>query len=261
MVTSKDITDKTGLSTKTLTRWHKRGIIPKPAVQTHPSGRGKIAYWPDWVLDRVVQIQKFRAEGNDLRTAARLAHAEMTSEKIHRMRDKPSIADILAGKMVPLKEGGEISLLEMYERLVLSAVFHSPLAADFRGVIAHKMREEEIARRAIELIVGGYNPVLTFDGTDAWVEPDFLMAQMYQKSGPIERCQFIIPLLPPFRELLVAVGATEDYCHPRVTPAPKIWVHQGDATVEYLYFLAGPRGFEIYEESATTIRHITQGAR
>ena len=50
MITTKTLVRKTGLSAKTLTRWSNQGIIPKPAIRTYPSGRGKIGYWPDAVL-------------------------------------------------------------------------------------------------------------------------------------------------------------------------------------------------------------------
>ena len=47
MISTNDILDATGLrSGKTLTRWHQRGLIPKPLIRTHPSGRGKAAYCP-----------------------------------------------------------------------------------------------------------------------------------------------------------------------------------------------------------------------
>ena len=70
MKTSAEILKRTGLkSAKTLTRWAKRGIIPVPYIQTHPSGRGKIGYWPDWVLDRCLRIVELRKKGRSLDSA------------------------------------------------------------------------------------------------------------------------------------------------------------------------------------------------
>ena len=71
MISSKEILEKTGLkSTKTLTRWHKAGIIPEPMIETHPSGRGKIGYWPDYVLTRCLKIIELRKQGYSLSAAA-----------------------------------------------------------------------------------------------------------------------------------------------------------------------------------------------
>ena len=67
MITSKEILLGTGIqSGKTLTRWYQRGLIPKPEVRIHPSGNGKMAYWPSWVLNRCVRIKDLVARGRSL---------------------------------------------------------------------------------------------------------------------------------------------------------------------------------------------------
>jgi len=67
-VTSRDIMRATGITNvATLVRWHgQEGLIPPPEIRTHPEGRGKMAYWPEWVLHRCVRIKQLRKEGMSL---------------------------------------------------------------------------------------------------------------------------------------------------------------------------------------------------
>lgn len=52
MLTTDVLLKKIGIkSAKTLTRWHQAGIIPRPVVAFHPSGRGRISYWPTSTVD------------------------------------------------------------------------------------------------------------------------------------------------------------------------------------------------------------------
>lgn len=67
LVTSKEILEATGLKTaRTLVRWHNEGLIPKPVVGLHPSGHGRISWWPQWVLDRCVELVDMRRKGQQL---------------------------------------------------------------------------------------------------------------------------------------------------------------------------------------------------
>src|SRR5688500_16508550 len=98
MITSTDILNTTGLkSSNTLTRWHQRGLIPQPLVRTHPSGRGMISYWPDWVLDRCVRIVELQKEGHSLESAARMLQIEQWNRALAQLESQPeSISDRLA---------------------------------------------------------------------------------------------------------------------------------------------------------------------
>src|SRR5215213_7046126 len=109
MITSHDILDKTGLkSAKTLTRWHQRGLIPEPLVRTHPSGRGKIAYWPDWVSDRCIRIIELQKEGHSLESVSRMLHIERLDRTLERVKCRPSsLSELLASYQAPFGPGHE----------------------------------------------------------------------------------------------------------------------------------------------------------
>ena len=53
-------------TSRTLIRWHQAGLIPPPSVTTHPSGRGKMSYWPDWIVDRCRRILDMKKQGYTL---------------------------------------------------------------------------------------------------------------------------------------------------------------------------------------------------
>src|SRR6266852_9113255 len=96
MVSSQQILERTGLkSSKTLTRWHQQGFIPQPVVRTHPSGRGKMAYWPDWVLDRCVRIVELQRQGHSLKSAVQTLEMERIGATIDYVQKAPPITDIL----------------------------------------------------------------------------------------------------------------------------------------------------------------------
>src|SRR5262245_54828827 len=118
MITTQTLSRKSGLSTKTLTRWSNRGIIPKPAVRTHPSGRGKIGDWPDSVLDRCRRIVQLRQKGHSLDNALVALGMEHFQGCVDKAR-RPRFADLLAQKKLRRPNGDEVDLLEVF----LAAVF------------------------------------------------------------------------------------------------------------------------------------------
>jgi hypothetical protein len=107
-----------------------------------------------------------------------------------------------------------------------------------------------LLRDAVELLTSGYNPFLTFDGTTARIEPDFMLG--HPTAAP-ERSIFLLPLRPVFRRFLALFGAEGGMPEARVHTAPKVWVNEGDTVVEYMVYLGGLRGFELIRETARTI--------
>ena len=165
MLTSKIVARKTGLSLKTLTRWSNQGIIPKPAVQTHPSGRGKIGYWPDSVLDRCLRIVQLRKQGHSLSTALVMLGMEDVQQCLANVK-QPTFADLLAQKKVHAN-GMEVDLLEVFQAAIAEDVWNSVLDRDHRPAILTQLvaKDRHLSRIALRLMEAGYSPFLTFDGT------------------------------------------------------------------------------------------------
>jgi DNA-binding transcriptional MerR regulator len=257
MITTKTLSRKTGLSAKTLTRWANRGIIPRPAISTHPSGRGKIGYWPDAVLDRCLRIVQLRKQGHSVESALAMLGLEHVNQCLAKL-DQPSFADLLAKHKVKGPRGEEVDFLEVFRAAIAGSLRDSVLDRDHHRTILDKLYADNrlLLRNALGLMEGGYSPFLTYDGTTVRIEPDFLL------SFPIaseKRSCFSLPLRPVLRKFLAILGGEELLPEARVQPAPKVWVREGDTIVEYHIYLAGPLGFELIRELAQTVGTTREG--
>jgi hypothetical protein len=251
MITTEILTRKTGLSAKTLTRWSNRGIIPRPAIRTHPSGRGKIGYWPDAVLDRCLRLVQLRKEGHSMESAIALLGLERLQKRLETI-EQPSFADVLARHKVQGTDGEEVDLLEVFRAAVASNLKDSVLDRDHQTSVLHQLHADDrrLLRTAVELVAGGYDPYLTYDATTVRIEPDFLLG--HPAAFP-ERSAFLLPLRPVLRKFLALFGAEGVIPASLVHAAPKVWVNEGDTVVEYVVYRAGPRGFELIRETAQTV--------
>ena len=94
---------------------------------------------------------------------------------------------------------------------------------------------EILGRQMLEKLFGDVNILVVF--------PDYWLRVFH----------FMPPLLPPLRKLFTALGAAQVVREPSVTPAPKVWVAEGDVMTEYAIYLGGTLGFELLRETAQTI--------
>lgn len=63
-INSLELVRAAGLSgTKVLSRWHKAGLLPRPRIEAHPGGRGTVATWPSWVLERCMTLAALEVSG------------------------------------------------------------------------------------------------------------------------------------------------------------------------------------------------------
>jgi DNA-binding transcriptional MerR regulator len=257
MITTQTLTRKTGLSAKTLTRWSNQGLIPRPAVCTHPSGRGKIGYWPDAVLDRCLRIVRLRKEGHSLESAVALLGLEHVAQCVAEA-ERPRFSDLLAQRTAKRPNGEEVNLLEVFRAAVALSLKDSVLDRDHHRTILDQLHADNrrLLRTAVELVGSGYDPFLTYDGTTARIEADFLLG--FPSTSP-ERSSFSLPLRPALRRFLALFGAEGLIPEARVRAAPKVWINEGDTVVEYHLFLGGPLGFELIRETAQTVGVTREG--
>jgi hypothetical protein len=233
MVTSQKILDRTGQTMKTLTRWHKAGVIPKPTIGTSPSGRGKMAYWPDWVLERCVQIADLQKQGHSLHSAVALLDAQRVSRLIEGVTSAPDFSK----KLVTVGER-QVKFGDIFSAMLVGEL-KKALAADVVAAIVPKLRQSDALDVAITMYRNGFNPVLAFDGEGLTVTYDFLAGQQLSaaKDGNI---RIYMPLLPTLRKLFQSSKGAEFFAaDPKVTPAPKVWTRDGDDIVETTYYPMG----------------------
>jgi hypothetical protein len=257
MISSKEILQKTGLkSTKTLTRWHKQGIIPKPFIGTHPSGKGKMAYWDDSVMNRCLRIVELRGKGYSLGAAvAEIDHKNMAAS-MQRIRRMPSVSEILAGKKARLKDGTEVTLLDVFLYTILSEIEKLGCHQDTTRRLISKMREIKVLDLSFALLNNGYNPVLLHCPDTLLVMPDFMVSHYLSSDITNPRCFLTIPLIPGLRKAFGIMGKEFTY-KPSKWPVQKILAQYGDALVERYIFLVGPDRFELIDElPGTTVGKI-----
>lgn len=253
-VTTEQILEATGLkAAKTLTRWQKLGIIPAPAIGTHPSGRGKAGFYPDWVLDRCRRIAELQRQGHTLRSAVAALETDRVQKLMQEVVDRPSTAELLKGQTVELGNGLRVNLLSAVHAAIIRDLGPVLDGAHLRRVLPRLMAAKETGGWALELVRAGYNPVLISDGTAVEVLADFLVGHRLSEQGTSAAPLLVFPLLPTLRrifpQLLAGFGPEK-----LAKPAPAIWAREGDATVEYPILLVDTElGFERIREGAKTV--------
>ncbi len=254
MITSKDVLEKTGIkSAKTLTRWHQRGLIPEPLVRTHPSGRGKLAYWPDWVLDRCLRIVEFQRQGHSLQSVARMLHLERWNRNLEYAESETvPISELLASQQIVLGPGRDGTMLDAFLLAMLASVKHLVSDDAERRALLADLREKQAVDLSLNLARAGYNPILLYDGQHFDIVPDFLVGQRLSEELPPQGAFAAAPVLPALRKVFPALE-TFIGTAPVARPAPKVWVQDGDALVEYIYYPSGVIGFELIRETAKVV--------
>jgi hypothetical protein len=258
MITSHQILQATGLkSQKTLTRWAHAGIIPEPLIGTHPAGRGKIAYWPDWVLERCKQIVELQRQGHTLSSALATLEHERMLRNIEKVKTAPDVGKVLAEKKVALAGGREVDLGSLLAAFVAKEAEGVVADAALRSKLAAELRKAGVAAEGLRFAAAGYCPVCFFDGRQVEVVPDFLVGHKLSEERPPASAWVVIPLLPALRKAFSALGRDLP-ARPSVRPAPKVWAHEGGAIIEYGIFLGGGLGFELIRETAKTIGTVPE---
>ena len=187
--TSHDIMNAVGnKNVATLVRWHRQHeLIPPPEIKTHPSGRGKIGYWPRWVFDRCVRIKqlqnegKSRAEisqilGSDWKDAAKKQKNHYDFATVSRKMD-------MAAALLNLQERVE-SLLRDWSLARLE------LIRDTRV----QTLAEVVITKSIELMSSGFNAFLIITEKDVSVSADFVVSQKLSSMRSISEAFMVVPI-------------------------------------------------------------------
>jgi len=254
-VTSREILEQTGLkSAKTLTRWYQQGIIPPPAIRTHPSGRGKIAYWPEWVVDRCLRIIQLRKDGHSLRAASTLIEKERIAEIARRGTEK-EMADHLvkvtealdAEAATPEQVSAvgeavrrflpriqefttpESSPVNTFLALVLSEIEQLTSDRELQDAVITELHGENALDGALQYLLSGYGSVLVFNRSRFAIMADVIVGHYLSQDERASEGYYVLPLHPIVRRLF----SKRHLPDPVNYPAPRFWRKEGDALVEY----------------------------
>lgn len=251
MVTTKEICDATGLSSKTLTRWAKAGLIPEPLVRTHPSGRGKLGYWPDWVLKKCEDLVALRAKGHSLQSAAMELSLQRLQTLVATVADRPSIQDALAKAKVELKDGRQVSGLDLALASLRGQLELSGFSREKQGTVLAAFRSEGCLDLSMAMVESKFNPVLIVDGTSVEVVADIMVSHRLAETAETQQPLVVIKLLPLVRKIYSLTGRAAP--NPTVRPATAVDTYLDGVVVRSEILLLGLSDFETVHESSQTI--------
>ena len=175
MLSSKEILETTNVgSPKTLTRWHQRGLIPPPEVRTHPSGRGKMAYWPGWVVWRIRDVKTRLDQGRGLDEIAQELGTDWDAEERRWARKRRSAkrAEDNERRRKATSDFAEAATTKVYEQLQAMGVQRPGVFARLQD----RFDDLSIVRRALELCRDGYAPVAVILDERIIITTDFMVS-------------------------------------------------------------------------------------
>ena len=237
---SKEILERAGIgSGKTLTRWHsEHQLIPPPQIDTHPSGRGKMAYWPEWVLHRCIRIRQLLKSGHSLDEIHDMLGTDWEAEA-ERSRRRYRFAEV---SRTMEKSAATENFAEAVVRSLPPGAYHD-LQYDPERLTEYLLNRKTI-EHLLSLMNQGYNPILVLDGEDRYIVPDFVVGQMLAKAAVTGGCWWVTSLCRPAYEAFKTVVDDLDAI-PRVKPVPRIGEHDDRGTVEQEIQLVGPFDYEM----------------
>lgn len=241
-ITTKEVLRQTGIkSGKTLTRWHQDGLIPPPEVGPPQTGRGRVAYWPHWVVDRCRKIRQMVKDGKTLAQVREILGSDWSAEetKAGRRRDY-DFAEVAA---VYARQECERNFIDVALDRVLAAFTPGSRNPELLSSLMRQL-DGPMARKSLELARNGYNPVLTFSDGQLDIVPDFMLTHMLSAGQSIV-------VVPIFNEVVKAYRPSfpDLPVNPTVTPLMVVQSCDGKSTQQFAVVPVGDRDFEVVERA------------
>jgi len=250
MISSKELMEKTGIKNiRVLTNWYKKGIIPKPVVQTHPGGRGKMAFFPNSTLERCLKIVQKMEKGIPAFAAAAIIDSE-NEQKVATQVERetePKCPHEKPSRKIKCKDGSEVDLHNIFLSTILIYIKKLVSDTDIINTVINRITDENVYDLASAYISAGYNPILLYDGNELRVEPDFLIGLLLSDTFSEKKIYLMVPLLQVVCETRLKIGL-EPYVKINVFPAPIVKVAEGKnrvSTREREIVFSGPMGFKL----------------
>lgn len=238
MKTAKEIANAVGITRRTLDRWVRRGLIPAPTFRPSPSGRGALAVWPDWVVETCEDIRDGGAVVREHRMDARLSpsHLDRAIELLGDHADSSR-----QGARPKLSAAQSTEAEELLRGAVLARLDHLLGSSIAPRRFLAQLRRSSLVSDALCLNGAGFNPVLVFDGRDAYVAPDFLAVERVRADAPAVASPVLaLPLFDLVCRVLEEIGA-ERLSDPVVEPARWVVVRERGRATRVPYRPVGVR--------------------
>lgn len=239
MYTTHEILEQTGIkSGKTLTRWYQAGLIPSPTIGTSPSGRGKVAYWPEEVLKQCSIIRQMVKAGKSL---------DEIAQTLKRDRVKPTA---VKKKRYNFKDASKAIDLQECKANLDEQVWNklAPLLTRLRdpfelGKKWTALAWKEGATGILQLANDGYNPVWVTDGKNCWVTADFMVSHVLADASS-DSALLVVPIRDEILNAFSAINKAAPSVE-TISPAQKVVVSKGKAIEEREFRAIGRADFKI----------------
>jgi len=256
--TTRELTELSGHNRAAINRYVKMRIIPKPTYDLHQSGRGgKVAYYPDYVVDTLLELKELRGKGYSLTHAL----AQMQANQINRVLKNVQLkyTESLRKGSVTFKNGTEVDLVRLFEIFIMADV--EPLIQDREELkrVLKRIREnqEQIIEDSFRHVSFRHNPVLVLRESEVQVVTDFMLSHMLAENPEERNPMMVIPLLPAVHSIIKIGSGDMHFKLGKFTkPAPLIWDEskKGDTLQHKISVAKKGAGFRVYKETAKVIK-------
>lgn len=225
-----------------MTRWHQDELIPHPEIGPPSLGRGRVAYWPHWVVDRCRTIRQMVKDGKTLAQVREILGSDWPAEeaKAKRRRDWDS-AEVAA---IYARQECERNFIDAAMDRLLSVP--GTTGSTYADLLSSFMRQLDgpMARKSLDLARSGCNPVFVYDGAILDVVPDFMLTHLLTAGQPLS-------VIPIFDEVVKAFSPSVSDLpgKPTIKPIMTVRSHDGEAIQDLDLVPVGERDFELVERT------------
>ncbi len=251
VISSRDLLRRTKIgNAKTLTRWHRQGLIPEPIIGTHPNGRGKMAYWQDSVLERCRKILALKNEGHSLVAISTMLDMEKSDEFQAKLEAGIKLGERLNTQVVKLSDNRKVTLEEFLLSTIYSHVKRQLPAGDLLDTLAERIRKADLLKLMLLKFQQGYHPCLAFNAREIKLVLDVQISILMSETGENSAPLILVPLGPVLRHAYQLLG--EQYPFKVIYFAtPRVIREEKGELIEYGVLTMGGR-FKLNTRDART---------
>ncbi len=236
-VSSQEIMEATGIQNSvTLTRWHQMNLIPKPIVETHPSGRGKMSYWPEWVLQRCLRIKQLRAKGIQLDAIKEFLGTDWKTESDRYAKSYNFAENQQRRELEDAQRAMATAVNDLLQDWVSGRHWKS-FAADVADITP------ELVAHAADLAEQGYNPLLVLTCDSVEITTDFALADYFANHRDLHDSVMIIPIAEVFHQHLHMTRNIPET--PAVRPVNRVIISSPKGELESNFTTVDEWSFEV----------------
>lgn len=236
MLTGPEVLARAGVkNARALARYADQGLIDRPTIGPHPSGRGTTSYYPASTVERIREIRGTRKRG-----AGRVAALNVTGT-----RRLDRLVEFTFSYHDPIYTDWDFSVTmtttngptpeEKFACAVAWRTFRITESKDVARRAASAAAARDTYESAMRCMQEGFAPVLLLRGKDARVVADVTLAEAMDAAG---EGTLAIPLAK-------VIASIDESAKVRVRPAGNVHVVEDGIVVECGLSVGGPAGVHV----------------